>query len=246
MNSAHVESTVTHVRRMLCLDEDGPVIEEHLMQRDAVLGRYVQHYRGFRPILLGSPWEALLWAVAGQLIGVQQARIIKQRLVALGGWTVDLETTSWPLPPNPKRILASGVDALRAIGLSRTKASAIVQAAEAVQSGTLDLRLDQPATTIQESLATLESIAGIGPWTTAIVALRGYGDLDVLPVGDAAIQSIVARHQTPTETRLTAERLQRQGEVWMPYRGWATYLWWLQLQAEALVRKAESRDKRGR
>lgn len=61
-----VETVVGQVRRMLVLDVDGAAVETHLMARDPVLAPYIQRSRGFRPILLGSPWEVLLWAVTGQ------------------------------------------------------------------------------------------------------------------------------------------------------------------------------------
>lgn len=234
-----LDSVAAYVRRLLFLDVDGQSIEEYLLARDPALGHYIRQYRGFRPILLASPWEALLWAVAGQLIGVEQARVVKRRLVEQIGYAISVGDVAWPLPPQPKQILASGVDALRATGLSRAKAAAIHQAAHAVESGILDLRPDQSLGAITSNLTTLQSIPGIGPWTTAMVALRGFGDINALPAGDAGLQSIVAHHSHPSGIRLSSDALQQRAAVWAPYRGWAAYLWWLQLQAEALARRAE-------
>ncbi len=240
-----IDRAVTRIRALLLLDVEGTSIENHLADRDPALRRYIQQYRGFRPILLGSPWEALLWAIVGQLIGVEQARAIKERLVTQGAEAVWIDGVAWPLPPNPAWVLRSGVDALRRLGLSRIKAEAIYGVADAVRRGGLDLRPDPPAPTIKSTLSHLGTITGIGSWTTAIVALRGYGQLDVLPDGDASLQSIVARHQSPAEVRLTAKALRVHGAIWSPYRGWATYLWWLQLQAEALARRAEAIHGKG-
>ncbi|MCY0864194.1 MAG: hypothetical protein OWQ57_04555 [Sulfobacillus sp.] len=236
-----VEAVVAHMRRLLVLDVDGSRVETHLMMRDPAISTYVQRYRGFRPILLGSPWEALLWAVVGQLISVDQARVIKQRLVDRGGRAVRMEgeysVPSFPLPPDPSWVITQGIDVLRAVGLSQTKAQAIFTVAEAIQHGILDLSPTLSPADATAALGQLETIPGIGPWTTAIVALRGFGHLAVLPDGDAGLQSVVGRHATPAR-RLTRAELRAWGEHWAPYGGWATYVWWLQLQAEALARRA--------
>lgn len=246
LTSSLIEATTAHVRRLLCLDVDGHPIEGHLARHDPALGTYVQQYRGFRPVLLGSPWEALLWAVSGQLVSVEQARGIKQRLVQQGQRAVQVADTHWPLPPDPTWVLQSGVDTLRILGLSRTKAQAIYTVADAVTQGTLDLSPGLAGARVASALDQLETIPGIGPWTRAMVALRGYGQLDVIPDGDAGLQTIVARHSFPTTERLTAQALRAHAARWAPYRGWATYLWWLQLQAEALARRANAAYERGR
>lgn len=245
LTAGRVDETIAYMRRMLCLDEDGAPIEHHLRFCDRALGHYIQQYRGFRPILLGSPWEALLWAIAGQLIGVGQARVIKKRLVKAGGRAVRIGQVDWPLPPDPGWVVDRGVDALRKVGLSRAKADAMVQAEQAVALDRLDLSPEPSHTRMPASLKALEAIPGIGPWTTAMVALLGYGDLDTLPVGDAGLQSIVAQHSTPPSSRLSADGLRERGIQWAPYRGWATYLWWLQHRAEILARKAETAEQGG-
>jgi 3-methyladenine DNA glycosylase/8-oxoguanine DNA glycosylase len=243
LTPALVEVAVAHVRGMLVLNVDGAPIETHLMTRDPALGQYVQHYCGSLPILLGSPWGALLWAVARQLIGVEQARMTKQRLVGQGGRTVMVAGTAWPLPPDPSWVMTHGIDALRAMGLSRTKAHAVYATAEAIQRSTLDLCSALPQTAAAATLAQLETIPGFGPWTTAIVALRGFGHLEVLPDGDAGLQSIVGRHGTPAG-RLKRDEFRAWGGRWASYGGLSTYLWWLQLQAEALARRAKAADER--
>lgn len=246
LTATRVDAALAHIRHMLYLEVDGTPIEDHLMQHDATLGHYIKQYRGFRPVLVGSPWEALLWAVVGQLIGVEQARTIKRRLTAAGDRTVRIADTAWSLPPDPGWVVDRGVDTLRTLGLSRAKATALVQVAQAVTSGQLDLSLQPSHVPMHDRLTALEAIPGIGPWTTAMVALRGYGDLNTLPVGDAGLQSIVARHSTPQGIRLTADGLRERGRQWAPYRGWATYVWWFQLQAEAMARKADAAYERGR
>jgi DNA-3-methyladenine glycosylase II len=142
-------------------------------------------------------------------------------------------------------VITHGIGALRTLGLSQIKAHTIFAAAEAIQKGTLNLSPTLSPGDASVSLTHLEAIPGIGPWTTAIVALRGFGHHEVLPDGDAGLQNFVGRHARPAR-RLTRAELRAWGECWAPYGGWATYVWWLQLQAEPLARRAMAALDEGR
>jgi hypothetical protein len=62
--------------------------------------------------------------------------------------------------------------------------------------------------------AGLASLPGVGPWTLEYIALRGLGDPDGFPVGDAGL-----RLAFPGDLR-------RASEAWRPWRGYAAaHLW---------------------
>ena len=63
--------------------------------------------------------------------------------------------------------------------------------------------------------ASLESITGIGPWSSAIVAQRAFGDPDAVIVGDYHLPNIVA-FNLAGEPRATDDRML---ELLEPYRG---------------------------
>ena len=236
-----VGRTVRHLTLMLTLAVDGQPVESHLMTKDSVLAPLVQSYSGFRPVLLGSPWEALLWAVSGQLIGVQQARIIRTRIALLGGRSLSARGQVLQLLPSPEWIATHGVEPLRAVGLSMAKARAIVHCAAGITAGSLPWT-DSPDADRDDIPRALQTVTGIGPWTAALVGLRGLGQLDTLPEGDAALQAIVGQQSSPP-SRLPASALAAHGAVWAPYRGWATYLLWLQRQAQDTAIRAMSHSK---
>ncbi len=233
-----IDQTAQHLRRMLTLDIDGRPAEAHLMEQDSALASLIQAYHGFRPLLLASPWEALLWAVSGQLIGVQQARVIRARLAQLGGRSLEVENQNFALPPSPAWVAAYGAEPLRAAGLSHMKAQAIVQCAAGITAGRLPWT-DGPDADREDIPEALQTVTGIGPWTAALVGLRGLGQLDTLPAGDAALQTMVGE-QSPHPERLSSAALAARGAAWVPYRGWATYWLWLQRQAEDTARRAAS------
>lgn len=232
-----------HLRRMLTLDVDGILFEDHMLRHDPQLGRYSAHYRGFRPILLGSPWEAFLWAVLEQDIGAKGAETINS-LVRLGGEHLIVHDQIYNLPPTPTWFLQKQTATLLSIGMTHTKAMAIIQVAEAISRGALpwSTQLEEPQA---DTLAQLQKIPGVGPSTAAIVDLCGFGNLDILPAGNASLQTFVGRHIHPGGSQISADALEDYAIRWTPYRGWATHLLWLQIQAEAMIHQANTILPRG-
>src|SRR3954447_8110227 len=78
--AAESEAGVEHVRFALGLDDDH---SEFLQQfaNDPLLGETLRHLRGLRPMRTGSVAQALLRAVAGQLIQASRARQIERTIV---------------------------------------------------------------------------------------------------------------------------------------------------------------------
>ena len=71
--AADSEAGVEHVRFTLGLDDDHSEFLE-LFRDDPLLGETLKHIRGLRPMRTGSVAQALLRAVAGQLILARRAR----------------------------------------------------------------------------------------------------------------------------------------------------------------------------
>lgn len=128
-------------------------------------------------------------------------------------------------PLTPVRFLALSDEELLTIGFSRQKARYGRALATAVENATLDLealeRLDDEAVH-----AELQTLPGIGPWTSTIYLLMVLGRPDVWPVGDIALATSVgevkglAHRPDPVEMRAI-------GEAWRPYRSVAARLFWL-------------------
>ena len=65
----------------------------------------------------------------------------------------------------------------------------------------------------EQTLDQLQQIPGVGPWTIAIVDLRGFGNLQRMPFGDAALQMLIGRHINPMGQRLSTKALATWGQV---------------------------------
>ncbi len=110
------------------------------------------------------------------------------------------------------------------IGFSRQKARYGRALAEAIQSGALDLGL---LDTLDDEAVhqALQSVPGIGPWTSTVYLLMVLLRPDLWPVGDIALAASVGevkglgRRPDPGE-------MAELGERWRPWRSVAARLFW--------------------
>ena len=127
-------------------------------------------------------------------------------------------------PLTPRKILKTGDERLRSLGITRQKASYFINVAEAVEQGNLDFdelgQLDD-----QAALDQLTAIKGIGPWTAKIYLLMVLRRPDVWPVGDIALASAVGNLRG-MEKRPTQPELTEIAKGWRPHRASAARMLW--------------------
>ena len=127
-------------------------------------------------------------------------------------------------PLTPERFLRLTDMELLAVGFSRQKARYGRAIATALLDGTLDL--DRLAALDDEAAQqALETIPGIGRWSSTIYLLMVLGRPDVWPVGDMALATAVAEAKG-LPARPAAADLALMGEVWRPWRSVAARLFW--------------------
>lgn len=188
--AAHAAAVAT-VRRVLGVERDTTGFERAAAGMPW-LRPLVRRMRGLRPPRYPTLWEACVNAIAFQQLSVFAASAIVARLVtALGTRTKIGEVPLWTFP-DPESWLAQRTPALRAMGLTMTKLGALRRAAEAIASGALDERTFE-ALPSADAAARLRRIKGIGPWTAAVILLRGLGRLDVFPPADSSVAHNLAR-----------------------------------------------------
>ncbi|GAC1568880.1 MAG: DNA-3-methyladenine glycosylase [Ktedonobacteraceae bacterium] len=162
-------------------------------------------------------FETLVDAIISQQISVKAADAIMARLrMAVIGETRGLLM--------PEALLPFDADALRVAGLSPQKTRYIRDLTERVSSGQLDLEriseLDDEAV-IEE----LVKVKGIGRWTAEMMLIFSLGRPDVLPVDDLGFLEGV-REAYSLDTRPTPKEMRERGEIWRPYRTFATWYMW--------------------
>jgi AraC family transcriptional regulator of adaptative response / DNA-3-methyladenine glycosylase II len=159
--------------------------------------------------------ETAVRAVIGQQVTVKAATTLTTRLVEALGEPIETDTEGLDrLFPSAERIAEAGPERVARLGMPRRRAETLVRLARTIADGKLELRRGA----LFKAREGLAAIAGIGPWTVEYVALRGLGDPDAFPIGDAGL-------------RLAFEGdLALAGESWRPWRGYATARLWRRRQ----------------
>ena len=106
------------------------------------------------------------------------------------------------------------------IGLPRTRAQTILNIARFAAQGGLQMR---PGIALDEAIAKLKTVRGIGDWTAHYIALRALRFPDAFPAGDLGLQKAAAE----TAGRLTEKQLTARAAPWSPWRGYAALALWM-------------------
>lgn len=204
---------IERMRGALGIDQDLRPFYERF-RFDPVIGAAVRADPGLRVAGCPDPFEALTWSVCEQLIEYERAAAIQRRLVARLGRRCAL--TGLADSPPPAVIAGQAPALLASLGLTETRAFALVRAAREVASGRVDL-LDPDH---ERGWRRLRRIRGVGSWTLQTMALTGQGRLDQLPAGDLAYLKLVGRllGTGDPRARATEEEVQR---FFAPYEPWA-------------------------
>lgn len=185
-----------------------------LTSRDPVMAGLVERYGEVWPTARRrSRFDLLAGIILGQQISTAAARTIRGRLRAeLGG------------PPTAGKLLAMEVDAMRALGISRQKATYLHDLSRATQDGRLPLRR-LGSMEEDELRAAITGVKGLGPWSAEMFLMFGLGHPDILSPGDLGLQNAaVALYGLRKRPR--PARFERLARPWRPWRSYAClYLW---------------------
>jgi DNA-3-methyladenine glycosylase II len=220
------------VQRMLGVDRDLAHFDL-AAARLQWLRQLARRMHGVKPPRYPTLWEAFVNTIAFQQVSLQAASAIARRLVVASGRPLEREGMSLYAFPDVEQVLGAKATKLRAIGLSAGKLATLRRAGEALASGALDEAMLEEQSSAAAS-AILQRIKGIGPWTAAVILLRGLGRLDVFPMRDtsvarnlalvggrasldvAAIVEALRPQQGMLYYHLLLARLEARGEVGVP------------------------------
>jgi DNA-3-methyladenine glycosylase II len=180
------------VRRMLGTDVDCTDFDRSAA-RIPWLAPLVDRMRGVKPPRYPTLWEACANAIVFQQVSLRAASAIMRRLVvALGTSVRTADVLVQPYVfPTAESVRSAPHALLRTIGMSANKIATLRRVAEALASGALDATALE-ARASRDAAALLCRIKGIGPWTAAVILLRGLGRLDVFPANDTSVASNIA------------------------------------------------------
>ena len=187
---------------------------------------FVATRRGLRMPLLPTGFDALCWGIIGQQINVKFASSLRTEMVQMVGEKIgDMRAH-----PTAQAVAMLDVDDLNRRRYSRSKARYLIDAAQAVATGALDIEnIGNGSALAAQSALTKQR--GIGIWTARYVLMRG-GFADAAPVGDVALAAALQRLYKLPE-RPDTEQTARLMSVFAPNRALATMHLWTSLKEAA-------------
>jgi DNA-3-methyladenine glycosylase II len=203
---------------------------KHLAQSDPRFAALIARARPYSVVAqpLVRPFDALAESIAYQQLNGKAAATIFGRVRALYPRRKWLE---------PKLVLATSDEKLRACGLSRSKVAALKDLAAKTLNGTVPTGRALLDMSDEEIIERLTAVRGIGRWTVEMLLLFDLGRLDVWPVADYGVQKGFAK--TFGRKKLpTAKQFQKIGEKWRPYRSVAAWYFWRALDAPEKVNRS--------
>ena len=225
---------VDRIRRIFDLGADPAIIGEHL-SADPLLAPLVAARPGLRAPGAWDGFELAVRAILGQQASVRAATRLAGGLVAAHG--TPLPSRGCPSAPglgfafpSPGRL--ARIDAAAMPGMPRARAAALVSMARAV---TANPALFDPAAALDDAVARLRELPGIGDWTAQYVAMRALREADAFPAADVGLLRAMA---TPAGRPTPAQALARAA-AWRPWRAYAAmHLWTSETATVAAIKEA--------
>jgi AraC family transcriptional regulator, regulatory protein of adaptative response / DNA-3-methyladenine glycosylase II len=210
---------VARLRRLFDLDAQPAVIAAHLA-RDPRLAPHVRARPGLRVAGAFDPFEAAARAVLGQQVSVAAARTLAGRIAERLG---DAIATPHPelgrLFPEAAVFARSSASALPTrLGIPARRAATLQAIARAISRGELTLDPASEPARLNDQIAQLVTLPGVGPWTAHSLAMRALGWPDAFPEGDLILRQALGG--------ISARQARTLAEPWRPWRAYgATHLW---------------------
>jgi 3-methyladenine DNA glycosylase/8-oxoguanine DNA glycosylase len=195
---------------------------DHLHARDRALSKLITKVGpfGLRPKASQPPFQSLTESILHQQVtGAAAAAILRRFREGFGAGRSF---------PKPEAVVTASDEALRAVGISRTKAAALRDLAAKTLDGTVPTAKALHTMDDDAIVARLTAVRGIGDWTVHMLLMFRLGRPDVLPVGDYGVRKGFALtfRTRPAGALPTPGDVAKRGERWRPYRSVASwYLW---------------------
>jgi len=202
--------------RMLGLDVD---LEKYyrMAAQDRRLQELIQPWRGVKPPRFPSAFEALVNAIACQQLSLTVGIHMLNRLAAAYGTGFREADEFIAAFPRPVDLARADLEKLRRLGFSRSKGHSLVDLAQGVIQGRINLEKLE-ALDDREAVKYLENLKGIGRWSAEYVLLRGLGRWRVFPGDDVGARNKLQTWLALPEP-LTYQKVSRLLARWQPFGG---------------------------
>ncbi|MDQ6693888.1 MAG: DNA-3-methyladenine glycosylase 2 [Chloroflexota bacterium] len=208
-----LSQVLAQVKRLFDLAAEPNQIAAHL-------GELAAAHPGLRVPGAFDGFELALRAILGQLVSVKAATTLTGRFAAAFGEPVStpFEALSH-ISPTAGRVATLEVEEITQLGITRSKATAIIGIARAVTTGEIKL---VPGTGAEEKIMRLKELPGIGEWTAQYIAMRALSWPDAFPGTDLGIRKALGMMQP--------KAIEELAQSWRPWRSYAAMHLWKSLE----------------
>ena len=218
------------LRRMFDLDADLAMINAHLAT-DRLMAPLVAARPALRVFGGWDPFEVAMRTINGQQVSVERARHLNGVLVDRCGAKLRPNQNSGldSLFPSAEEVLDADLAGMGMPGARVATLKAMAAAAVA------DDGLFDTGGSLDDTIARLRAIKGIGEWTAHYIAMRACRQPDAFPASDVGLLRGAAGSDG---SRPTPAALVARAEAWRPWRAYAAHhLWNVDSAASSGVRK---------
>jgi AraC family transcriptional regulator, regulatory protein of adaptative response / DNA-3-methyladenine glycosylase II len=189
-------------------------------QISAHLGSLALPHPGLRVPGAFDGFEIAVRTILGQQVSVKAATTLMGRFVECFGEPME---TPFPalthLTPTAEQVAQANISTITGLGILGTRAKSILALAQAIAERTICLI---PGYAVQQTIAQLQEIPGIGPWTAHYIAMRVLADPDIFLSTDLGIRQALG------ETN--PKRILAISTQWQPWRSYANLHLWKSLE----------------
>jgi AraC family transcriptional regulator of adaptative response / DNA-3-methyladenine glycosylase II len=218
------------LRRVFDLAADPHAITQHLRE-DPALAPLVSARPGLRVPGAWDGFELAVRAVLGQQVTVAAAIALAARLTEAHGRALSPEQTGDPRLTRafPTAVALAGAD-LGHMPMPGARSRCLSNLAAAMLG---DPSLLSGQRTLEEAVARLRALPGVGEWTAQYIALRQLREPDAFPAADVALMRALADRDG---RRPSAPELLARAEAWRPWRAYAAQHLWTSVAASPPAR----------
>jgi AraC family transcriptional regulator of adaptative response / DNA-3-methyladenine glycosylase II len=213
---AALPNIIARLRRVFDLAADPDMVARDLA-KDPILAPLVAARPGLRLPGAWDGFELAARAILGQQVSVAAAAGLAGKLAARHGEELRCaDPVLTHVFPEPAALAEADLSTL---GMPRSRSKTLSQLAAAVAA---DPHIFAAARPLDEAVAQLGAMPGIGPWTAHYIAMRLLREPDAFPASDIGLLRAMAENGV----RPTPRDLLSRAEQWRPWRAYAAqYLW---------------------
>ncbi len=190
----------------------------HLRRQDPIMKEVIRKAGPFTMRTHRNRFRALVYSILGQQISGKAAAAIRGRLIE----HLKPETIS------PETIGRLTLETLRSLGVSGQKARYLLDLAERVRNGEIQLsRMSRMRD--EDVIQALVQVKGIGVWTAQMFLIFSLGRPDVFPHDDLGVR-VAIRNLYGLADLPTREVSHKIAASWRPYASVASWYCWRSLE----------------